>query len=83
MEHRVYVSSQPRMSIVTFTYPSEEIDVGPFSELLGEEELPKYKQCSFREYKKSYTGAYFGSWRKRLSGKEHLLGFMTQTEFKT
>ena len=76
IEHRAFVSSQPRMSIGTFISPTDESIVGPIPELLAEGELPKYKQRSFDENKKSYFKSYLGSWYKRTSGKEHLHTFM-------
>ena len=76
IEHRAFVSSQPRMSIGTFVSPSDESIIGPIPELLAEGELPKYKQRSFDENKKSYHKSYLGSWCKRTSGKDHLHTFM-------
>jgi isopenicillin N synthase-like dioxygenase len=53
VEHRVFVSAKPRLSIVSFNSPFEETIVCPIPEILqgSEEVFPKYKQCTFREYK--------------------------------
>ena len=80
IEHQVFVSSQPRMSIVMFTSPPEERIAGPITELLATEELPKYKQYSFSEFMKSYYETYTGCWHKRTSGKNHMHTFMAQPQ---
>jgi isopenicillin N synthase-like dioxygenase len=80
IEHREFVSSQPRMSIVTFTSPPKERFVGPIPELLVAEELPMYKQYSYGEFMKSYYETYTGSWHMRTSGKNHMHTFMAQPQ---
>ena len=80
IEHRVFVTSQPRMSIVTFTSPPKERIDGSIPELLVAEELPKYKQYSFGEFMKLYYETYTGSWHTRTSGKNHMHTFMAQPQ---
>ncbi|KAG0553884.1 hypothetical protein KC19_12G046400 [Ceratodon purpureus] len=68
-EHRAFVSSKPRMSIATFSMPSNETVVGPILELLGTEEQPKYRAISFSEFKDSF---YYTGWATAPTGKGHL-----------
>lgn len=60
VEHRVFVSAKPRLSIVSFNSPFEETIVCPIPEILqgSEEVAPKYKQCTFREYKEPSRKLY-------------------------
>lgn len=53
VEHRVFVSAKPRLSILSFNSPLEDTILCPIPELLQGSEVvdPKYKQCTFREYK--------------------------------
>nr|QCP71064.1 leucoanthocyanidin dioxygenase [Pohlia nutans] len=67
IEHRAFVTgSKPRMSIVAFTYPTDETVVGPISDLLSAEELPKYGRCSFGEYRSSFIAS------SGAHGKSHI-----------
>jgi isopenicillin N synthase-like dioxygenase len=81
IEHRAFVSSQPRLSIAMFTNPADESMVGPIPELLVAEELPKYKQCSFADFKALFFASYLESLQKK-SGKKHLHTFMAQPALK-
>jgi isopenicillin N synthase-like dioxygenase len=76
IEHRAFVSSQPRLIIAMFTNPTDESIVGPIPELLVAEELPKYKQCSFGEFRTLFLKSFLG--RTRQTGKKHMHTFMAQ-----
>lgn len=68
-EHRAFVSSKPRISIATFSMPSNETVVSPIVELLGGKERPKYRAISFSDFKESF---YYAGWAKATTGKGHL-----------
>jgi len=69
VEHRAFASSKSRISIATFSAPSDETVVGPIPELLTAKERPRFQPITFSEFKKSF---YFAGWAKASSGKEHL-----------
>lgn len=69
MEHRAFVSSKPRISVATFSMPSNETVVSPIPELLGAGERPRYRAISFSEFKDSF---YYAGWEKAPTGKGHL-----------
>ena len=78
IEHRAFVSSQPRLSIAMFTSPADESMVGPIPELLVAEELPRYKQCSYAEFRALFLASFLESSQQRKSGKKHMHTFMAQ-----
>ncbi|KAJ1434413.1 Oxoglutarate/iron-dependent dioxygenase [Sesbania bispinosa] len=50
-EHRAVVNKfKERLSIVTFCYPSPLMDIGPAEKLIGEGNLPAYKNLTHAEY---------------------------------
>lgn len=50
-EHRAVVNKmKERLSVVTFCYPSPSMDIGPADKLIGEGNLPVYKNMTHAEY---------------------------------
>ncbi|KAF8082716.1 hypothetical protein N665_0809s0018 [Sinapis alba] len=72
LEHRVLANRQgPRISVACFFSSSKHANptvYGPLKELVSEENLPKYREITIKEY----TEGYF---KKGLDGTSHLLNF--------
>jgi len=50
-EHRAVVNKwKERLSIVTFCYPSPDMNIGPAEELIGEGNVAVYKKLTNAEY---------------------------------